>query len=230
MILRRTRDRIEGALSIGAPSLARGLIRATRPNPWRPHHVGTRTLFIHVPRTAGGALSEAFYNGQDKGHAAARHYWAHDPKQYAQFFSFAIVRNPFDRLVSAWHRVNQNAASKVTRSFAERYVLPHREFGDFVLSLRAAKQRAAIMTHPHFHPQVELLRVGNRIILDHVGRFERLADEYGTLMAHFPLAGPLGTKNGTSHTDWRTHYTPTTRAIVEDIFETDLRAFDYSYN
>jgi hypothetical protein len=57
-------------------------------------------LFIHVPKNGGMSICEALYGRQLK-HGSAR-YYRHVAPQLAHLPSFAVIRDPIDRFVSAY--------------------------------------------------------------------------------------------------------------------------------
>ncbi len=60
----------------------------------------TRSIFIHIPKTAGVSLCEALYGTPIISHARLRHYQVvYDWQTYESYFKFAFVRNPWDRLL-----------------------------------------------------------------------------------------------------------------------------------
>lgn len=54
-------------------------------------------VFIHIPKTAGSSIRNGFFNGQCIG-AYYRY-----PYKYKHLFSFCFVRNPYDRIISAYN-------------------------------------------------------------------------------------------------------------------------------
>jgi hypothetical protein len=64
---------------------------------------GQKLLFVHIPRTGGTSVSKALYGGTI-GHLHLSE-WENllRAEQFEQYTSFSIIRNPFDRLLSAYH-------------------------------------------------------------------------------------------------------------------------------
>ena len=61
-----------------------------------------KTIFIHIPKGAGVSVNQAIY-GKPLGHFYAKDIKRIYPKIFKKFFTFSVVRNPIDRLYSAYH-------------------------------------------------------------------------------------------------------------------------------
>ena len=62
-----------------------------------------RCLYIHIPKTAGNSINRAFGNGWED-HKDLRRYAAElTAATFDDYYKFAIVRNPWDRLFSDYH-------------------------------------------------------------------------------------------------------------------------------
>lgn len=72
----------------------------------------TRSVFIHIPKTAGRSLVKGLYGLNSVEHAGAEWYQRIDALRFESYFKFAFVRNPWDRMVSAWSYLSQGSALK----------------------------------------------------------------------------------------------------------------------
>jgi hypothetical protein len=54
-------------------------------------------VFIHIPKTAGTSIRNGFFHEEYIGP------YLHFPYKYKHLYSFAFVRNPYDRLISAYN-------------------------------------------------------------------------------------------------------------------------------
>ena len=63
-----------------------------------------RCIFFHIPKTAGLSLSAALFGNRGLGHIDVRTARIlFGERRFSSFFKFCFVRNPWDRLVSAYH-------------------------------------------------------------------------------------------------------------------------------
>ena len=179
-----------------------------------------RCIFIHQRKVAGSSIMAAFgkdqsmadwhaYNGGAKGNG-----WKNRKEPIDSYFVFSAVRNPFDRLISAW-----------------KYLPAFREMPlDYVL------ENLPKAGHDHRHlavSQMEMLLDGdtNKLIVNDLIRFESLQDDFdrvcdrlGKPRVTLPLINPVCRQR-----DYRCYYTAKTRAQVENIFKVDLNYFGYAF-
>lgn len=140
--------------------------------------------------------------------------WAVRPENERDFFIFSSIRNPFDRIVSAWKYL---AATK-ERPLEDVLASPPRDGHDY----------------RHFtRPQADILRdtVTGRLVTHDLIRFESLQSDYDRICGRLgkPTV-PLGHVNPTERDrNWRQYFTPTARRMAEAMFAEDLALFDYSF-
>ena len=62
-----------------------------------------KCIFFHIPKTAGISLVKALFGDLDWGHRDVNYYInVFDKKRFNDYFKFTFVRNPYDRLFSAY--------------------------------------------------------------------------------------------------------------------------------
>ena len=192
---------------------------------------GTKCIFVHIQKT-GGASIESLLLRHDpaiaatahdgKRHLTAREIRALVPAEtWRDSFKFAFVRNPWDRLVSWYHMCMQ----VTTPNPFSLYVRQHAPtFGDFIT--RTTTGIAARTTRN----QVDYLTGdGGEVIVDFVGRYERLQADLDEVGGRLGIPAALPHLNRSSHRDYREYYTDETRDIVAARFARDLAQFDYRF-
>jgi hypothetical protein len=94
-----------------------------------------KTIFVSIPRTGGHTVSSLFGvvaagNQELKGkrHLITQGYIDQIPTKWKNYFTFTIVRNPFDKLVSIWSKANTGYLAKldIEKDFKEIYTIFNR--------------------------------------------------------------------------------------------------------
>ena len=82
-----------------------------------------RTLFIHIPKNAGTSVSQALYGEQIK-HATIRYYAKAAPRLLWRTPSFAVLRDPVARFLSAFNYAQAGGCreKRVAAPFRDRYM------------------------------------------------------------------------------------------------------------
>jgi hypothetical protein len=215
-------------------SLQSVLLRFLGPryDPYSEWHRQKRAIFAHIPRTAG--TSFALAAGTPKQHVPMSRYAARDPAAFGDYFKFCFVRNPWDRLLSAFSIMNEAKTETNWPSgtaWARKHLRDYPDFESFVLALRDPRARRSIMAYSHFRPQLDWLTLprSSKIHADFVGRFERLEDDFSVVTKRPGLEGPLPVRNASAHRLYREVYSRDMRRIVEALYAADIAAFDYAF-
>ena len=204
-----------------------------------------RFLFIHVPKTGGSsisrALAECVHRPEDhwvnrtlgrvgihvnlygpervrryRFHSTARVLRRHlSEETFESSFKFAFVRNPWDRMVSSYHFVAGCATHHRHRQVARGM-----NFKDYLRYevARGKMSQAAMLTD----------RSG-RLLVDFVGRFERLAEDFHRVCQHLGLPCQLGHHNRSRHRDYREYYDRESIELVRRHFGDEIDLFGYDF-
>jgi chondroitin 4-sulfotransferase 11 len=70
-----------------------------------PSFHSKKCIFVHIPKTAGTSVTDALFGTPRPRHRPLQWYEGMEPELYKEYFKFAFVRNPWDRLVSGYHYV-----------------------------------------------------------------------------------------------------------------------------
>jgi chondroitin 4-sulfotransferase 11 len=189
-------------------------------------------IFMHIPKTGGASIGQLCMS---RGIAAIGHdtrnpnyiSLAQYRRRHPDIYSFALVRNPWDRLVSAYHFLSQGGLNPPDRADADRYVRHYTGFNEFVSE---AFRDDSILGQIHFRPQHEWISDENAVIADYVGRFEELQHHVSAFLA---LAGlpdyKLQHVNRARHKHYKQYYSRQSIDIVRDIYARDIELFGYEY-
>jgi hypothetical protein len=144
-------------------------------------------------------------------------------RPFADYFSFSIVRNPWDRLVSTY--VHQDG--HLLRTARARGIeLEGLTFDDYV---RAVSE----LQHAHLQEQHEyLVDEHGKPAVDYVGRFESLAAAFGEICRQLGIHEVLSHEKKSTQRkskDHRSYYSPETKKIVEKRYARDIEFFGYDF-
>lgn len=192
-----------------------------------------RCIFVHVPKTAGVSVSRELFGNLSGGHTPITTYEVVFPKRdFESYFKFAFVRNPWDRLYSAYRFLKAGGMSEGDRLWAERNLSGVTGFAEFVTD---HLRRSHILSSSHFVPQHRFLcRPGSkRVLVDFVGRYESLERDFQAVKRRMGFDTPGGlphfNRGKSGVFDYRAAYTPEARRIVADVYGVDAELFGYTF-
>ena len=158
-------------------------------------------------------------------HAPADWYQRLDPDKFARYYKFTIVRNPWDRAVSAYTYLQNggSAASSEDAQWAD-FVKRFDSFDDFVIRWMSEEN---ILRNALFTPQVTFLKNQfGEVDMDFVGRFESLAEDFSQIASHLGVDRQLPHLNQSRSTPYQDYYSEASRERVAELYREDIERFD----
>ena len=206
-------------------------------SPLTPWNYDRNVIFVHIPKTAGLSIYEMF--GMDyppDTHAPVAGYQQADATLFKTAYKFAVVRNPWDRLVSAFHYLKHNAASpnekqwSQDQNWAERHLVKFSCFSQFMQALHAPDFRRLVLTWRHFIPQHYFLTSGGSdILVDHVIYYEDLQKGLEEVAHKIGVALKPVHRNVSKRSGFRQYYRQEDIDLVGSIYARDIELFSYSF-
>jgi hypothetical protein len=185
-----------------------------------------RTIFIHVPRTAGTSMSRALFATGSR-HVTYERYLQANRRKFDAYFKFAFVRNPWDRLVSAYLFLQKGGMDAKDARFFAQHLASYPSFEKFVLEW---VNESNVLLYDHFIPQHRFIcDARDRIMVDFVGRKENLELDFAYVASRMGRPAALPHINKVEHRHYSTYYNEATRAIAERVYIRDIRIFGYSF-
>lgn len=141
---------------------------------------------------------------------------------YKNYYKFALIRNPFDRLVSCWrNKVIDNNGFKFSPNELKK-MQDFKNFVGYVEKLNIDK------CEHHLRSQTKLIDINN---LDFLGRFERLDQDIPAILRAINIDDQLmAHKNPSEHKmHYRSYYDKDLQKRVAKIYERDLNIFNYDF-
>ena len=181
--------------------------------------VPRRTLLARVPLARRMAKSQLYsLRGYNHGHIKARELKAAlPPDVFDTFFKFAFVRNPWDWQVSIYHYVRQRTDHPEHSFF--RSLRTFSEYLDWRVNVKGAELQSEFV-----------LSESGDMLVDFVGRYETLADDFDAVCDRIGIECALPHINRSTHADFRDYYTAETRALVEQVYRPDIELFGYRFD
>ena len=171
-----------------------------------------RLLFIHIPKNAGSSIRSAL---ELPGKAEHR-FWNHYPSKLRRdLFTFCVIRNPWDRLVSLYLYWKRDSKRWKIRSFPE--LIEDCRLGfPYGRSFRRPRR--------HWFPQVDYFMRDGRVHVNRILRFENLRAEWDELFGI-----PLPHRNATRHGHYSAWYTDDMVDVVARYYRRDIQFGGYEF-
>lgn len=197
-------------------------------------------IFIHIPKTAG----ETIYDILETPPKAYQWDFRYDKKILDKhetitesitlhqinnnYFKFAFVRNPWDRMVSLWaYCKKRNIKPVADTDFKECIVNLEGLFCKVPQRYYSNSQRKINLLYPQYHFISDWY--GNNI-LDFIGRFENLQEDFNTICDKIGISQQqLPYKNKSKHKHYTEYYDDETKQIVAEKYAKDIEYFGYEF-
>ena len=140
----------------------------------------SKTIFIHIPKTAGMSLAQAIYGDVvGSAHRKVSFFRYILEKELDDYFKFCFVRDPYDRLYSAYKFLEKGGVNQHDKRAFDKFLSRYKNFEDFVINGLSNKVMNEII---HLVPQIDFIcDKKGEILVDYIGKFENLQIEIKTL-------------------------------------------------
>ena len=185
-----------------------------------------RCVFIHIPKAAGTSLTKTLFAAPSR-HLQYTEYERTNPRKFQQYFKFTFVRNPYDRLFSAYTFLKKGGLNELDRCWAEQNLTSFPDFESFVHGWVTPEN---IWSWVHFKPQHWwICDASFNLKVDFVGRFERMDEDVAVVQARLGMpVARLPKINVTIRPRTKEDaYTAEMRAIVGEVYRNDFELFSY---
>lgn len=193
----------------------------------------TRSIFIHIPKAAGVSVAKSLYGNLGGGHVPLADFrYVFSGKDFHSYFKFTFVRNPWDRLFSAYTFLQNGGFNEGDRQWAKQHLDGLDDFDDFVKRwVRPENIRKGM----HFIPQLDYLLLPGKasLPLDFVGFFENIDDDFKLVSKALAMDVSLPHLNKGKHEGeprYLSAYSEESRDIVAQVYQQDIEALGYSFD
>jgi hypothetical protein len=177
-------------------------------------------VFIHIPKTGGMSIRKGIWGQKYDGPYVGE--WQ---DEWDDMFSFAFVRHPIDRFVSAFYMFTEGT-DQIPRPKAMGMSLDQ-------FAVAAMTNQDFHVTHGIAHHTIPMTNAFN--MLDkarHIFRFERFEEDIMSVMAHLGVDDPWVPRYNVSqrYGNWQKtmkDMSPDTYAQLIDFYAEDFKEFGY---
>lgn len=185
-------------------------------------------IFVHITKSAGTSVALSLF-GELPYHYTAWHYRViFGRKDFERFFKFTFVRNPWDRLYSAYQYLKNGGWDDKDKAWADTHWSHIQSFDQFVLEWLTPER---LSSHLHLRPQSYFLNdsAGN-ILVDYLGYFEHIADDFTKIAQRVNPSATLAHTNASRRGDYREVYSPEAIQKVGELYREDAESFGYGFD
>jgi hypothetical protein len=200
-------------------------------------------ILVHVPKTGGTSIEDSL-GLKGPRHNTALQYREYFPEIWEPYFTFGIVRNPWDRVFSFYTYRRQVRRLEIENSLtfkqwlmrSAEYVQSgnqqalNREFAP-VHGVGTIVENDAQGWRVKFDNALHMLTDEHgTVMVDFIGRFEQLQKEFDVVCERLHMKKQiLPFRNKTEHRPYWTYYDQECEQIVAELFHKDIACFNYSF-
>lgn len=154
----------------------------------------------------------------------------YDKNRFENYFKFTFVRNPWARIVSAFHFLKQGGFNKRDKNWAEKNLYNIDDFSEFVNNLsKNIDFRETVLEKNHFTPQTKYICIDSKVAVDFIGKLENISKDFKIIKRKLNIKNELQHKNKSSHKHYSEYYNSKTKNIIGEIYKNDIKLLNYKY-
>jgi hypothetical protein len=170
-------------------------------------------VFVHIQKTGGTSITNSLYKVEGSENKNNPHSFLKtiDQNLFNEYFKFCFVRNPWDRLIS-WY--NMMIQKKIHNDFSKYLLENSNTFSEFLdLTDIIMENNPGEINRGLPYPksigfnQLDYISDDNgKILVDFVGKFENLEEDYRKICEKIGIKLELSHENRFPHNPYREYY------------------------
>ena len=191
-------------------------------NPILSLFIEKKCVFFHIPKTGGISISNSLFGDVKWGHRNVNFYKLHyGEKVFNSLYKFCFVRNPYDRLFSAYTFLKEGGINNQDLEFSNSYLQEFISFDEFVLK---GLEKEEIINWVHFKPQYTFVCDENdNIVMDFIGKMENLKADFNTVCKHLNIESELKQLNKSAAK--KINLSEEVKAVIKLKYQKDFNLF-----
>jgi hypothetical protein len=191
----------------------------------------TKSIFVHIPKAAGISVCSSLYGNYAGGHTSINRYqYVFSQKDFDSYFKFTFVRNPWERLYSAYTFLVQGGFNDRDKQWAKLNLSSYKSFNEFVLEWLCKEN---VNKYIHFVPQVDFITFDGKLDvgIDFIGYFENIREDFQFVCDKLCLKSKLSNTNNTNNKGmYFDHYDDEMIERVSDVYSDDIELLGYTFD
>lgn len=187
-----------------------------------------KCIYIHIPKTGGVSINNSLFNSLGGSHIKIKNYsLIYSRKEFNKYYKFTLVRNPYDRLASAYFFLKNKGFHEVDYNWYLKNISKYKDFNDFVISWI---NKSNIYSYIHFIPQFEFVIINNKIQVNDIFKMENIDTAFELIKKrlHLDSAKLLKINITPNKKIYKELYTDKMKNIVYKTYKKDFELFKYS--
>ena len=189
----------------------------------------------------GGSHSKIKNQNVIDGHRTILHYKQN--YKLRDYFIFTITRNPWDRMVSCYHYVQNRIERKKINTSEIRGAFwlktKHKTFEDFIINLYEIYLNSGLANilpslknkgpDPGLKNIVDCISIDDKISVDFIINLHTLQEDWKILSKFIKIKSEVIHINASIHEDYRKYYNTKLIEMVEKIYKSDIDYFNFIF-
>jgi len=187
-----------------------------------------KAIFVHITKAAGTSTALSLLGALPSHYTAWQYRVIFGRKAFNRYFKFTFVRNPWDRLYSAYSFLRNGGWDEQDHRWAEQNLPDSDDFNDFVLNWMTPEK---LYSHIHFWPQSRFVLDRNgKLLVDYIGYFETIHEDFAEIAKRLDTDASLSHTNASPRMDYRSVYSSAAVQKVQELYREDIELFGYEFN
>ncbi|MDH2421800.1 sulfotransferase family 2 domain-containing protein [Cobetia amphilecti] len=184
----------------------------------------SKSIFIHIPKVAGRSIAHCLYGNERTGHFYHQDYFNNNKGKVDQYFKFAFVRDPLDRIYSSYSYLI-NGGGNPRDMYIGKYIKENtKSFDDFVINWLNDKTKYSWI---HFVPQVDFIYRIDGQGVDFIGKFENINEDFNLLVEKLGIGSKKLPLRNQNYNKAKINHSRLTESKVKELYKEDYIRFNY---
>jgi hypothetical protein len=188
----------------------------------------TKSIFIHITKSAGTSLAKTIYEELPYHYTAQQYRVIFGAENFNDYYKYAFVRNPWDRLYSAFSFLKDGGWNQDDALWSRENLSHIDSFDTFVMEWFGKDK---LNSHIHFWPQSKFLcdRHGCPLI-NEIFYFENINSDFQTVCERLSTTCDLTHTNRSKRNSYKNVYTRESIDKVSQVYSQDIKNFGYTFD